>query len=903
MTYFRRSKRSGHSAPDDATRKKRTREPGARLFRALLRTLPFEFRDRYGRDMTRTFRDQRHEAAHEGTMGIFRLWVDTIRGLLTTAPGQHVAILRQDAGYAMRMMRKHPAFTAVALLTLVIAIAANTAIFSIVHAVLLKPFPYAEPDRLVMLWERNLKRGENRSFVSVPNFLDWRDANRAAADGAFTQMAAFSETNLTMADETGRSPMRVNGFSVTPAFFDVLGVPPEHGRLFKPEDDHVASNAAPPIVLSDGFWQRRFGGRADVIGQTLQFDERTCTIVGVLPAWFRFLDRADVWTPFAFTPDQTGPNMRGARYLRVIARVKPGVTLAQADDRLGRLVQGLAVQRKTRTDWVSTTLPLQEYVVGQFRTSVWLLMGAVGFVLLIACANLASLLLARTVSRREEMAVRAALGAGHARLFRQLLTESLVLGLIAGAIGALVAGWTLKPLARLAPASLPRLEDLALDWQVLAFTLGISLLTGLLFGLAPATRVSVSNLFDVLRATGRGSAAGRRSRLLRDPLLAAQIGLTLVLLVGATLMARSFIALRQVSLGFNPSNVLTHFVAVPQTRYPTPDHQRAFTDQIVQHASAVPGVRAAALDVNLPLSNSEMLFGFSIDKHVATPGERMAAQFHAIAGDYFNVMGQPVLRGRAFDARETATSPPVVIINETMARRYWPNASAVGEHVSLTSQRGQVSREIIGVVANVKHSGLMAPDEPEVYVPNVQEPWRFTNVVLRTDDAHAASLPAALRTAMAQVDKRVPFDRFIWMDEHVADALAPVRFQMLLLGFFASVALLLSLVCIYGVMSYAVSLRVNELGVRMALGAAPRDLIWLVVSDAMKPALGGIAVGLAAAIALARLLRAQFSVVNATDPATLAAVTLMLIVAALAACYLPARRATKVDPIITLRAG
>ncbi len=875
---------------------------GTRLFRALLRLLPWEFRDRYGRDMTHTFRDQRRDAADEGFMGILRLWLETIHGLLTTAPGEHLAILRQDVGYALRVMRKHPGFTLVSLVTLIIAISANSAIFTIVRTVLLKPFPYAEPDRLVLVWERNLQRGENRANVSIPTFLDWRDAisTAPAGEAPFTHVAAVAENSLTLADATGRGAMRVSAFSVTAEFFDVLGVQPQLGRLFTAQDEHVASNAAPPVVVSHGFWQRQFGGRADAMGQTITFDDRTYTVVGVLPASFRFLDQGDVWTPFTFSPDQTAPNMRGARYLRVIARVKPGVTLRQADERFAAIVQGLAVQGRGLANWTATTTSLQEYAVGQYRASIWLLMGAVGFVLLIACANLASLLLARTVSRREEMAVRAAIGAGHARLFRQLLTESCVLGMIAGTIGVAVAAATLKPLASLAPTSLPRVEDLALDWQVLAFTLGISLLTGLLFGLAPAVRMSAANLFDVLRAAGRDMTTGRRSRLVRDPLLAAQVGLTLVLLVGATLMARSFIALRHVSLGFAPANVLTHFVSMPQNRYPTNDHLRTFADELLRQASSVPGAQAAGLDLNLPLTGSQVTFGFAIPKYTPAAGERMAAQAHTIAGDYFRAIGLPILRGRAFDARDTASSPPVIVINETMARRYWPNANPVGETVRLLAT-GIANREIVGVVSDVKHGGLTSAPEPEIYVPHAQEPWRFAHLVIRTDAAHAATLPAAIRAQMVNVDKRMPFDRFVWMDDLVAEALAPVRFQMLLLGFFAGVALLLSLVCIYGVMSYVVGLRLNELGVRMALGASPRDLVWLVVGEAMKPALAGIAAGLAVAIALARVLRAQFFAIDSTDPATLAAVVIALVAVALAACYLPARRATKVDPIITLR--
>jgi putative ABC transport system permease protein len=875
-----------------------TRERGRRAFRALLRLLPFEFRDSYGREMWRTFADQRREAAREGTMSIFRLWIETIRGLLTTAPGQHLAILRQDIGYALRMMRKHRGFTAVALLTLVIAIAANTAIFSIVHTVLLKPYPYADPDRLVLLFERNLTRGENRSNVSPPNFLDWREANRTAPDAAFTQMAAVVEAALTIPDQAGRGPTRVRGFMVTAEFFEMLGVPPQYGRGFTPDDEHLAADAARPIVLSHGFWQRVYGGDPGVIGRTVQLDERPYTVVGVLPAWFRFRERGDVFVPLAFSAEERSPEMRGARYLDVMARIKPGLTLAQADDRLGRLVQGLAQQRKTRADWGTTVLPLRE-VVSRFRASLWLLMGAVGFVLLIACANLASLLLARTVSRREEMAVRAALGAGHARLFRQLLTESLVLGAIAGVLGVIVASLAITPLAQHAPGNLPRLEEVGLDWPVLLFTLGISLLTGLLFGLAPALRVSASNLFDVLRTAGRGAGSGRRSRVLRDPLVATQVGLTLMLLLGATLMARSFIALQHVSLGFTPTNVMTHFVSAPGNRFRTPDQWRAFTEQVLQGAAAVPGVMSAALDVNVPLSGSQMMFGFTIDAHVQAPGERMTSQFHVIAGDYFRTLGQPVLSGRVFDARESPASPKTVIINETMARRYWPNRSPLGEHVTLNA----LSREIVGVVADIKHDNLIAAALPEVYVPASQNPWQFTNLIVRTDDGHAAALPAAVREAMARLDPLVPFDHFVWMDDLVAESLAPVRFLMLLLGFFALIALLLSAVCIYGVMSYAVSLRANELGVRIALGAAPRDLVWLVVREAMAPALVGTLVGLAIAVNVAHALRAQFAVINTTDPATLAIVTIVLIGVALMACYLPARRATKVDPIITLRAS
>jgi putative ABC transport system permease protein len=357
-----------------------------------------------------------------------------------------------------------------------------------------------------------------------------------------------------------------------------------------------------------------------------------------------------------------------------------------------------------------------------------------------------------------------------------------------------------------------------------------------------------------------------------------------------------------VSLGFNPEHTLTHFLPAPENRYPTPDHMRAFADQTLRELSAIPGVTAVGLDINLPLNGSEMMFGFSIPKYVPRPGERTNAQFHAIAGDYFRALGQPVLRGRTFDAHESAVSPPVVIINETMARRYWPNTDAVGEHLLLAGHTGQVNREIVGVVADVKHSGLVVASMPEVYIPQVQDPWRFTHVVLRTDAAHAATLPAVVRETMSRVDPRLPLDHFVWLDDLVAAAVAPVRFQMVLLGFFALVALLLSLICIYGVMSYAVSLRVNELGLRLALGAEPRDLVWLVVREAMTPALIGIVVGLAIAANLAHWLQAQFSAIDATDPLTLGIVTLLLLAVAWFACYLPARRATKVDPLITLRA-
>jgi putative ABC transport system permease protein len=676
--------------------------------------------------------------------------------------------------------------------------------------------------------------------------------------------------------------------------------------MFSPEEDQPGKNFV--VVLSHGLWQRRFGGAANTLGQSLTLDGHSCVVIGVAPENFRLYQDDELWTPLALTPEQTAPN-QNREYLAMIARLKPGVSFEQAQAAMNNVAQQMI--RETGAypsdgSWGVGVKPLHEDIVKEIRPALLVLLGAVGFVLLIACANVANLLLARAAARRKEVAIRTALGASRWRLIRQLLTESVLLALTGGGLGFLLATWGVKGLIRLNENNIPRAQEVGVDTRVLAFTLVLSVLTGLLFGLAPALHSSKASLTETLKEGGRSSGGVERARF-RNLLVASEIALALILLIGAGLLVKSFGRLLDVDPGFRTQNLLTMQISLPRSRY-RDDHQiRAFYQQALEKVKALPGVQAAATVSSLPLSGSFWSGFFGIEGRSVAPGEQGPhSDKRAVSNEYLQMMGIPLRRGRYFTDHDMPEALNVAIIDETLARRYWPNEDPIGKRVSINNgANGQpIWREIVGVVGAIKHKALDADYRGTLYFPQIQVGgWAERYLVARTA-SDPLSLVSAVRGAIQSVDKDQPIYLVRTMDEWVAESMAQKRFSTLLLGLFAAVAMILAAVGLYGVMSYAVTQRAHEIGVRMALGAQRRDVIKLVVRQGMLMALGGVAIGLGAAFAMAKLI-SGFSIllfgVKATDTTIFLAIPLLLICVALVACYLPARRATRVEPLVALR--
>ncbi|MFL6207331.1 MAG: ABC transporter permease [Pyrinomonadaceae bacterium] len=803
----------------------------------------------------------------------------------------------QDIRYGWRMLWKSPGFTLVALLTVALGIGANTALFSVVNAVLLRPLPVAQPGALVNLWGTNLQGGEPRESASFLNFADWRDQSHV-----FASVAAYSNTFATLTG--GDAPEAIDGLTVSPELFQTLALQPVVGRAFTAQDIQADNS---PIVISQELWQRRFGARSDIIGQAITLDGRPRTVVGVLPAGFRFPFDAsngkDFWTPL--DPKDELNVKRGVGYLNVIARLKPGVTLQQAQAELDTIAHRLAEQYPEhdagRGVQIVTTY---EEVVGGVRTALLVLLGAVGFVLLIACANVANLLLARATRRQREIAVRTALGATRWRIVRQLLTESLLLSLAGGVGGLLLALWGVDVLRSALPEDVPRVREIALDGRVLAFTLGVAVVTGLIFGLAPALAAARLDVNEALKESGRDAGGWRRNRV-RSFLVVAEVALSLVLLVGAGLLLKSFVRLREINPGFKPEPVLTYSVALPTAQYQTPAEQTRFFQQLLTQTASAPGVNATAAVFPLPFSGDNARGNFEIEgRPVASESESPNALSYIISPDYLRALGIPLREGRGFSERDTASAPHVVLINETLARRYFAGTDPVGRHLvvsSIADLDKPKTCEIIGVVGDVKHSGLDAEAEAEYYLPYQQSTLPFMTLVVRGTNDKPSALATDARAAVAQLDKDLPLTDIKPMSDWLAASVAPRRFNMLLLGGFALLALCLATVGIYGVMAYAVAQRTHEIGIRIALGAQARDVLRLVVGQGMLLTLIGLGVGLAGAFALTRVLATLLFNVKPTDPLVFAGVTLLLALVALVACYIPARRATRVDPMIALR--
>ncbi|MCI0486654.1 MAG: ABC transporter permease [Blastocatellia bacterium] len=798
--------------------------------------------------------------------------------------------LLKDIRFGVRMLTGNLRFTVVAVIALALGIGANAAIFSVVNTVLLRPLPFEDPDRLMMIRETKLPQFPEFS-VSPGNFLDWQKQNTV-----FEQMTAINGAAFNL---IGRGdPERLRGQRITHGCFAMLGVQPQIGRDFLPEEDQPGHNEV--VILSHGLWQRRFGGDPNILNQAITLDGQSYTVIGVMGQDFRFGGSdTELWTPIAFTAQQAGQH--GSHYLSAIGRLKPGVTLDQARAEMSTIAERLAQQYPdANAGWNVKIMPLLEYAVRDIKPALILLLGAVGFVLLIACANVANLLLARAASRQKEIAIRAAMGAGRFALVRQLLTESVLLSLTGGIIGLLLAIWGVDLLLALAPEDLPRVRDVSLDGRALAFTAAITLLTGLSFGLVPALQASKPDLNETLKDAGRGSTEGGRRHIIRGTLVVIEVAMSLVLLVGAGLMIKSFLHLQRVEPGFNPNNALTASISLPQKKYADAGQRFTFYNQLIEHVSSLPGVQAAGASCVVPLTGNDFVLGFEIEGRPPYPaGEGPSTNYYSVSPEYFRAMGIPLLRGRFFTEQDTKDTTRVAIINETMAKTHFPNENPIGKRVHVTM--GPVTyREIVGIVGDVKQYGLDQKTTAQTYEPYSQQPFSFMTLVVRTE-GEPASLSGGIRGAVLSIDKEQPVSSIRTLDQFVSASIAQQRFSMLLLGVFAAVAMVLASVGIYGVMSYAVEQRTHEIGIRMALGARTGNVLRMVISQGMILALIGLAAGLSGAFLLTKFMESLLFEVSVTDPLTFAGVAALLMVIALLACYIPARRAARVDPMVALR--
>ena len=797
----------------------------------------------------------------------------------------------QDLRYGARMLLKNPGFTLIAIVTLSLGVGANTAIFSVINGVLLSALPYPQPEQLAMVWCDNRRQGIPDDITSYPNFVDWRDRNKT-----FQGMAGVISSNLQL---TGvGEPEEIRAATVSINFFQVISVSPMLGRGFTADEERPGSNRV--VILSHALWQRRFGGDPGILNKTISLSGIQNTVVGIMPPKFQFPENAEMWRPLA-----PSDGMRAARFgffLPVVGRLKPGVTRAQAQADLDVIANQIEQQFPDMSGYGVNVVLALEQTVGAIRRSLMTLFVAVLFVLLIACANVANLLLARAAGRRREVAVRAALGAGRWRIVRQLLTESMLLAVLGGALGVLLAWWGLRLLVDLSPANIPRLENIRLDGRVLWFSLGLSLLTGLIFGLAPALQTTHLKLGETLKEGGRTEAGGRSAQLIRGALIVAEVALTLVLLAGAGLLIRSFWRLQQVDPGFKAENLLTLRLSLPRSRYTDDAKAVSFFEQLQERLSALPGVVAVSATTDIMLRRLATSSSFTIENRPRDPSElSLELPFDRVQPNYFQTMGIPLLQGRAFTAQDKRDSPSVAIVNETFVKRYFPNDDPIGKRFTFGAPGPNAQWiSIVGVVRDTKRQGVDQPIRIESWMPLAQSPAGSMDVVLRTVGDPLA-LSNSAREAVWSLDRDLPIPRIQTMEQNLSERVAQRRLNMLLLGLFASVALILAAVGIYGVMSYAVTQRTNEIGIRMALGAQSGDVVGLVLKHGMALTLVGVAIGLIATFMLTRLMASLLFGVSATDPITFAAIAALLIGVALVACWIPARRATRVDPMVALR--
>ena len=806
----------------------------------------------------------------------------------------------QDILYGFRMLKKHPGFTVIAIVTLALGIGANTAIFSVVNATLLRPLPFKDPDRVVMVWGAIPKMAAVTLPNSSANFLLLK-----AQSQSFERLAAFR--SWAWQSTGGGEPELLQGARVTADFFEAVGAGPVLGRVFTAEED--VPNHAPVAIISYGLWQRKFGGDPNVIGKTIMLTGQSAMIVGVMPKGFRFPGAAnmipglqfalqnDVWMPLAITDEER--QRHGNLNLAVIGRLKPGVSPLQGETELRAIQQSLPLGT---VGYTLNAVPLHQQMVGNIRKPLLVLLATVALVLLIACANIANLLLARATSRQKEIAIRAALGAARRRIVGQLLTESLLLSLIGGAIGLLLAVWGNSLLVSLIPREVPRIDDTGVDARILLFTFAISVMTGVIFGLVPALQASRFDLNKSLKEGGRDTPAGASKNRLRSLLVVSEVAIALVLLIGATLLMRSFTRLLDVAPGFNPEKVLTlelQLADLAPSRYESKDEQVKFFDQLFARLQSLPGVANAGGVLSLPLSGASESTDVILEGQEAVPaGQRPEADYTIVTPGYFATLQIPLLQGRQSSAQDKLGEPLVIVINDILAARLWPGQDAIGKRLRVGFEKEP--REVVGVVGSIKQAALDAEARPAMYMQHAQSPTNRLTVLVRTTGEPLA-IAGAVREQVRAIDKDVPVTQVQTMEKVLGASVAQPRFSMLLVGLFASLALILSAVGIYGVMAYSVSRRAHEIGVRMALGAGAGQVLKLVLKDGMSLALAGIGVGLVGAFGLTRLMASLLFGVGAKDPVTFASVAVFLAFVAFIACYIPARRATKVDPLIALR--
>ena len=808
-----------------------------------------------------------------------------------------LADLWQDLRYGLRTLLKNPGFTIIAVIALALGIGANSAIFSVVNAVLLRPLPFKNPEQLVMVWENATHLGFPKNTPSPPNFLDWQRQNTV-----FTGMAAMSERsfNLTGVGE----PERVDGRRVSANLFDLLGVPALLGRTFVPEDDRPGAHV---VLLGDSLWKRRFGSDPSVIGRAVTLNGESYTVIGVmprsvhLPAYGNWNDQ--LWVPIAFTKEEA--TERGNHFLDVVARMKPGITLKQAQAEMETIAARLAKEYpRYNTRIGAAVTPLHEEIVGDIKPALLILLGAVGFVLLIACANVANLLLARAAVREKEIALRLALGASRFRLTRQFLTESVLLASLGAGFGLLLAVAGVRLLKTFVPSMILQIQTINIDAKVLVFTASVALLTGIAFGLAPALHASHSNLNDSLKEGGRDSAVGTKGNRLRGLLVIGEVAVSFILLVGAGLLINSFLHLRNLDPGFRADHLLTMKVDLPELKYPDGERRSLFFDEVLRRIRALPGVQSVAVAGNLPFTYNGDSATIAVEGIPdPPPGQWPDVIFRAIGSGYFSTMGIPLVRGRDFTEQDTGDSKKVVVISEKTAQHYWSGQNPIGKRLKTGATTSDAPwREVIGVVKDVRQNDFIAEPKMQMYFPYRQLKDLAANALVVRTSVEPMSLATSVRNAIWAVDKDQPVAAIDTMDHIVSEAIARQRFSMLLLGIFAALALVLAAVGVYGVMSYSVAQRTHEIGIRMALGARRADVLQMTIKQGLKLVGAGMIFGLAAAFLMTRVLASLLFGISATDPVTFIGISLVLLAVAILASYVPALRATKVDPIIALRA-
>ncbi len=805
----------------------------------------------------------------------------------------------QDLRFGLRMLLKKPGFTLIAGLTMTLGIGANTAIFSVVNAVLLNPLPFAEPEHLIRIYGHFLATSQDNMSASVPEFTDYREQTRS-----FEQIAGYDDFSANLTPTDG-DPERVEALAVTPELFSVLKVTPQAGRVFLSEEAQDGHDDV--VLISNELWRRRFGADPNVVGRKVIVNGLNNTVIGIMPEGFAFPRRTELWKPLWFPAEQYDQQRRGSRGLEVIGRLKQNVSLRAAQAEMDNLAAQLTQQYPRNYEsrgWSIGVVPLLEDYVGQARKGLLVLLGAVAFVMLIACANVANLSLTRATSRRQEIALRLALGAPRWRVTRQLLTESVLLAFAGGAAGLLLAAWGTGVLLRFAPNDLPRIHEVRLDWRVLAFTFAVSLVTGILFGLVPALAASNPDLNETLKEGGRGGSGGVKRQRMRSAFVIAEITLALVLLVGAGLMLKSFWRLQRVDPGFNPDGVLTMRMMLPFGTYQKPAQRSAFYRQVLERIKSAPGVEAVSATSRVPLTQGSNSGTISGENSAVGPGDLpVEAEWRWVTPDFFKAMSTTLMAGRAFTEADAEGAPLVAVVDESFARRYYPNEDPLGKRIKrgkLDSTRPWMT--IVGIVRNVHSRRLDAESGVQVYFPFYQDPTAYNmSLVIRTSMADPLALSGTVRAAIQSLDNNQPVYDVFTLRQIVGDSMAQRRFSMLLMGLFAAVALALAAVGIYGVMSYSVAQRTHEIGIRIALGAQTSDVLKLVIGQGMMLTLIGVAIGLAAALALTRLLETLLFGISVTDWVTFTEIAALLTAVALLACYLPARRASRLDPMIALR--